>query len=219
MLKHKAGVENAVVDALSRKSFHLSQLSTNITCFAEVKGAYNADPDFGERYKTLLESPNQSDGVYSLLEGYLFKGSRLCLPHTSIREFAICELHVGGLAGHFGHDKMIALVEDRFYWPHLKKDVFTVIKRCCTCQLSKGTRTNAGLYSPPPIAEQPWSDISMDFILGLRRTLHRHDSIFVVIDRFSKMAHFIPCAKTYNASKVASIFFAEVVRFHGCQKQ
>jgi hypothetical protein len=102
VLKHKAGVENAVADALSRKSFLLSKLSTNITCFVELKGAYNADLDFGERYKTLLESPNQSDGVYSLLEGYLFKGSRLCLPRTSIREFAIRELHAGGLAGHFG---------------------------------------------------------------------------------------------------------------------
>jgi hypothetical protein len=79
VLKHKAGVENAVADAFNRKSFLLSKLSTNITCFAELKGAYNADPNFGERYKTLLESPNQFDGVYSLLEGYLFKGS---LPST-----------------------------------------------------------------------------------------------------------------------------------------
>ena len=97
----------------------------------------------------------------------------------------------------------------------MKRDVERHIQRCVTCHHAKSKVNPHGLYTPLPIPHTPWTDLSINFILGLPRTRQDHDSIYVVVDRFFKMAHFIPCHKTDDAKHIADLFFRNIVRLHG----
>ena len=153
-----------------------------------------------------------------LHDEYLIKNNRLCIPECSLREAIIIEAHGGGLGGHFGRDKTVSLVEENLYWPKMVKDATRHVERCRTCHLAKSHAQNTRLYTPLPVPTAPWEDVSMDFIVGLPRTQTNKDTIMVVVDRFSKMAHFVPCNKTLDASHVADLYFREIVKLHGIPK-
>ncbi|PKU68484.1 RNA-directed DNA polymerase [Dendrobium catenatum] len=213
VLKHKSGQQNRVADALSRRTALLTQLQTEITGLESLQELYPTDPDFASTWAACSEGGTHGD--FSIRHGYLFKHNTLCIPASSWRHQLILEAHCGGLAAHLGRDKTLSQLQSRFFWPKLHRDVCRLVERCPVCQEYKGTQHNTGLYTPLPVPQSIWEDISIDFVLGLPRTKRGCDSIMVIVDRFSKMAHFVACKKTLDAVHVARLFFHEVVRLHG----
>ena len=117
-----------------------------------------------------------------------------------MRENLIKEKHSGGLVGHFGTNKTYEQLSHFYYWPKMRTKVDKFVKNFKICQYAKGRSHNVGLYTPLPIPDMPWDMVSMDFVLGLSKTQRGNDAFFFVVDRFSKMAHFIPCYKTSDAT-------------------
>jgi len=115
VLKHKAGVENRVADALSRRRALLSVISTEVVGFKKIKDTYESCPDFENIYTVLRDSLTYEIDGFLLQDGYLFRSRLLCILRISLREFLVWELHAGGLAGHFGRNKTFEAVEHHFY--------------------------------------------------------------------------------------------------------
>ncbi|XP_023639598.1 uncharacterized protein LOC111830943 [Capsella rubella] len=186
-----------------------STYDVELYVIVQFNGSYEHDSFFGQVLSDLKAGLRSE---YVLHNGFVFLHNRLCVPDCSLRLQLITELHS---EGHIGRDRTLQLVAESYFWPSLLRDVARHVERCVVCQKSKGHASNSGLYMPLPIRAQPWTDISMDFVLGLPRTQRGNDSIFVVVDRFSKMVHFIPCRKTTDAVSVALLFFREIYRLHG----
>ena len=207
--------------SLSRRALLLQESGIQVMGFEYLKDLYQMDADFKEAFEA-CQNPvlrNTSPWLdFNLQEGLLFRGGQLCVPDCSMRENLVREKHTGGLAGHFGIDKTLEQLRHFYYWPKMSRDVQRYVIRCNICQLEKGHSQNTGLYTPLPVPSRPWDSVSIDFVLGLPRTQRGYDSVMVVVDRFSKMAHFIPCRKTSDATNVAHLFFTEVVRLHGLPK-
>ncbi|KAK2409994.1 hypothetical protein QL285_045389 [Trifolium repens] len=142
---------------------------------------------------------------------------RVCVPDAmDLRNTILGEAHKSKLSIHPGATKMYQDLRQDFWWPGMKKDVAEYVAPCLTCQKAKIEHQRpAGMLQSLDIPEWKWDSISMDFITGLPKTRRKHDSIWVIVDRLTKSAHFLPVRTTDTAAKLTDIYIAEIVRLHG----
>jgi hypothetical protein len=168
---------------------------------------YQQDPDFATTYHLLGTGMTITD--FHIQDRLLCHLGHLCVP-TRERAKMIWESHYSRMAGHFGMEKIVVILQKHFYWPKLRQDVNKYIRSCTSCAISKPTIKKQGLYTPLPTPEKPWESISMDYMSGLPSTKKGNDCVFVVVDRFSKMAILTAYKKNITAADTAKIFFERV---------
>ena len=145
---------------------------------------------------------------------------RLFIPDVdALRATILGEYHDPACAGHLGRDKTLEAVTRHYYWPGISRDVAEYVSTCPECQAVKAsTQHPAGLLHPLPPATVKWEWITMDLVTALPMSDLGHDSIFTVVDRCTKMAHFIPTTSDADAADLAELFMTHVFRHHGLPK-
>lgn len=231
-IQHIPGNKNKVADAISRVA--LDSVKVNIHLPQpdyDYDKNYREDPDFQTIYQCLKKERTVPKEIHNhikhfkLHEDKIFYcvnvGSdhfidRLCVPKGQMRKELIENAHDPIPRGHFGAYKTYYIVSEGYYWPRMFKDVHRYVKNCLTCQLTKHrTHLSTPLLQPLPIPEERWSSVSMDFITGFPPTKEGYNMIMTIIDRLTKVAHFIPTNKNATAKIVAHLFIDNVIKLHG----
>ena len=181
----------------------------------QVRDAMPTD-EFANSIKSELEIPgSEAQTLFAFHDGLLFKKGLLYIPDQSSRTQVLNEGHDLPLAGHPGVYKTTELVKRNYWWPGMTKSIKDYVGSCDVCARSKTARHKPyGKLQPLPVPEKPWSSISMDFITDLPKS-SKFDAILVVVDRLTKMAHFIPCTKSISAKETADLVLNNVIRLHG----
>lgn len=124
-------------------------------------------------------------------------------------------LHNSGVGGHSGVHATYQRVKQYFSWPQMKKSVQDFVAGCQVCQQAKSEHVKLpSLLQPLPVPTGAWNVICMDFIEGLPLS-HNHNVILVVIDKFTKYAHFVILRHPFTAAIVANAFMNTVYKLYG----
>jgi hypothetical protein len=135
---------------------------------------------------------------------------------SAIKREIMEEAHHSPYTVHPSSTKMYRDLREVYWWNNMKREIAHFVEQCLTCQQVKVEHQRpSGLLQPLPIPEWKWENISMDFVCGLPRASKNHDAIWVVVDRLTKSAHFIPIRMNYSLDKLAEIYVNEIVRLHG----
>lgn len=148
-------------------------------------------------------------------------GNRICVPDDSdLRTLILSEAHDSGYTIHPGEVKMYQNLKRYFWWPNMKQEVTKYVEKCQVCQQVKADRRkSAGLLQPMDKKRGKFEVIAMDFVSGFPRTTGRYDTIWVIVDTLTKVAHFIPLGPDTSGRTLASLFLKSFVKYHGCPRE
>jgi hypothetical protein len=239
---HHPGKANVVADVMSHKA-HCNYLpavhptreesSTRVlpdvslynitltpTLTSEVIAAQKSNEGMGHSKRRMQEGDLKVTCFRENVEGTLWFKDRLVVPkEEALKKKILDEAHTLRYSIHPGSANMYYDLRQQFWWMRMKRETSRYVSECDTCQKVKANyKKPRWLLQPLSIPDWKWDDINMNFIVGLPLTAHKFDSIWVIMDRLTKSAHFIPINTRYNVQKYAEIDIARVLCLHEVPK-
>ena len=212
----KATHTNPVSTAVtSDRLFTLRVQASKVTTLSTVLGIQHAasTDKLAMQIKTEIQG-GTSDECWTIEDGILLYNNLVYVPE-SCRNQLLTLHHDSHLAGHKGVRPTIELISRNYWFPRSSSFIKQWVDSCQQCLRSKTQRRKPyGLLHPLPIATQPWTTISMDFVVKLPEA-HGYDSVLVVVDRMTKMSHFIPCNESLDAPGLVELVRRHIFRLHG----
>jgi hypothetical protein len=221
-MKHRQNKERVLLppEVFRADATEVLQLQIDHELLQKIKDRTKHDPVLQETI-IKLQNGEQRDskialGLCEMRDDLLTYDSLIWVPDDDELHLKILhDCHDSQAAGHPGRAKTLELVSRQFYWPHQRKYVNRYVDNCDTCKRIKPIKhAPFGLLKPLEPPSQPWDSISMDFITGLPES-EGSDTLWVVVDRLTKMAHFVPTSDTIKPEQLADAFITYLFRPHG----
>ncbi|GJX49380.1 putative reverse transcriptase domain-containing protein [Tanacetum coccineum] len=193
-IRYHPGKENVVVDALSQKEiFKPNRIrAMNMTIQSSIKDK-------------ILAAQNKAFEVVNV-PAEMLRGLDDQMEHRS--DGALYSVHPGA-------NKMYYDLRDMYWWPGMKKDIAMYVSKCLTCYKIKAEHKRpSGLLQQPKILEWKWERIVMDFITKFPRTGNGRDAIWVIVERLTKSAYFLPLHKDFTMDMLARLYLNEIIARH-----